>query len=94
MTKVCAPCPTCGAPYGFHDDEPHAVAVQRIPAHLMLPTSSAIKAARQVDLDDLPVEQCPGFGRPNHPRHHWMNDGEQMTCEPSPEVPHNDADAA
>lgn len=87
-----APCPVCGAPYGFHDDRPHAAAVQRIPAHLMLPTSSAIKAARQVDLDALPVEQCPGASRPNHPRHAWTNDGEQTTCEPSREL--GGADAA
>lgn len=35
------PCPVCAAPYGFHDDGPHAEAVSRIPPHLMLPTGTS-----------------------------------------------------
>jgi hypothetical protein len=42
-----APCPTCGAPYGFHDDGPHAEAQARIPAHLMLPTATQERESRR-----------------------------------------------
>lgn len=45
---TCKPCPVCGAPYGFHDEEPHAEAAARIPRELILPTSTSEKeAARQ-----------------------------------------------
>lgn len=34
------PCPVCAAPYGFHDDGPHAEVAARIPAHLLKPPNS------------------------------------------------------
>jgi len=45
-TRTCAPCPTCRAPYGFHDDGPHAEAAARIPAELRLPPNSIAREER------------------------------------------------
>lgn len=44
-----APCPTCGAPDGFHDDEPHSRARAAIPARLRRPSNNSIRAQRRAD---------------------------------------------
>lgn len=42
-----APCPICGALYGFHDEEPHNEANARIPAELKRPSNTAVRADRR-----------------------------------------------
>lgn len=46
---VVAPCPTCGAPGGFHDDGPHSLARAAIPAHLRWPSNNSLRAQRRAD---------------------------------------------
>jgi hypothetical protein len=41
------PCPICGAPYGFHDDQPHAEAQSRVASHLLIPTATEQREERQ-----------------------------------------------